>query len=505
MSGELTARVAALCDDVLQRLVPGEASRLVGNVRAKLAEPLSVAVAGGVSSGKSTLVNALLGQQIAAVDAGECTRLVTWFRYDHRERIELRMHDGSVRPLAFAEGRRVPSSVGADPDQVAGLDVYLSNSGLKDLSIIDTPGLNTVTAANEATSRAFLGLGEAADSEAQLAMSRADALLFLTPQLRQADADMLSGFRELSRGSDLTALNTVGVLSKVDKLAGPGEDPLEIGARLAKRAETELQGLVSRVHPVIGLLAETAGADAFTEADARTVAELAALDEMDVEDLLLSTGDLLDTDWAGTTRERRARLLAMLDLYGLAVAIDVVRQGGRGSAPILTELERRSGFGALRSTLVGHFGRRADQLKAHAGICDLRRISFLRGEPKNLRVLRGLRAPLEDLELDREIQALRVLDALRAYQVGELPLPAEHAAQLEQLADGDDPATRLGLPRTASAAERAARARDRAVLWGTFGNDIRRSPGEARLAREVKQCFELLWADATANQQGAAP
>jgi hypothetical protein len=504
VTGELTARVAALCDDVGRRLAPGEAARLVADVRAKLTQPLSVAVAGGVSSGKSTLVNALLGQQVAAVDAGECTRLVTWFRYDHRERIELRLRDGSVRPLAFAEGRRVPSSVGVDPEQVTGLDVYLSNSGLKALSIIDTPGLNTVTAANEATSRSFLGLAEAAESEAHLAMSQADALLFLTPQLRQADADLLAGFRELSRGSDLTALNTVGVLSKVDKLAGPGEDPLEIGARLARRAEEQLHGLANRVHPVIGLLAETAGADAFTETDARTVAVLAALDEMDVEDMLLSTGDLLDTDWGGTSRTDRARLLAMLDLYGLGVAITTVQQGRRGSAPILAELDRRSGFGALRETLVGHFGRRADQLKAHAGICDLRRISFLRGEPKNSRVLRSLRAPLEDLELDREIQALRVLDALRAYQVGELPLPDDLAAQLEQLADGHDPVSRLGLARSATPAEVAASARDRAGQWGTFGNDIRRSPAETRLARAVKQCYELLWADAT-TQQGAAP
>ena len=110
---------------------------------------------------------------------------------------------------------------------------------------------------------------EAAESEAHVAMSQADALLFLTPQLRQADADLLASFRELSRGSDLTALNTVGVLSKVDKLAGPGEDPLEVGARLARRAEEQLHGLANRVHPVIGLLAETAGADAFTEADAQ--------------------------------------------------------------------------------------------------------------------------------------------------------------------------------------------------------------------------------------------
>lgn len=497
--GQLTKRVIAVCDDALAQLAPGEAQRLVAAVRDKLSEPLRVAVAGGVSSGKSTLVNALLGQQMAAVDAGECTRLVTWFRYDHRERIEVRLRDGSARTVGFAPGHRVPSSVGVDPDEVAGIDVWLSNEGLRQVSIIDTPGLNTATTENEATSRSFLGLEESARTDAGAVMGQADALVFLTPQVRSADAELLARHRDLSRGSDLSAVNAVGVLSKIDKLATEGEDPLAVGDRLARRAEQELRGLVSRVHPVIGLLAETANADQFTEGDARVLAGLAGLDELDREDMLLSSADFLDTDWGGTDRDVRARLLGMLDLYGLQVALAAVDQGRRGARALLAELGARSGFEPLRRQIVDQFGRRADQLKAHAGVCDLRRISYLRSEPASFRVLRGLRAPLEHLELDHEIQALRVLDVVRAHHLGELALPDELAADLDRLAEGATPAAQVGLAPGAGPAEIVDRAVARASAWGTFANDIRRSPTEARLSRDVKQCFELIWAGASSR------
>ncbi|MDN5750703.1 MAG: dynamin family protein, partial [Pseudonocardia sp.] len=39
---------------------------------ARLDEPLRVAIAGKVKAGKSTLLNALVGEQVAPTDAGEC-------------------------------------------------------------------------------------------------------------------------------------------------------------------------------------------------------------------------------------------------------------------------------------------------------------------------------------------------------------------------------------------------------------------------------------------------
>ena len=55
-------------------------ARLLHGQLVRLDEPLRVAIAGKVKAGKSTLLNALVGEQVAPTDAGECTRVVTWYR-----------------------------------------------------------------------------------------------------------------------------------------------------------------------------------------------------------------------------------------------------------------------------------------------------------------------------------------------------------------------------------------------------------------------------------------
>jgi hypothetical protein len=52
-----------------------------------------------VKAGKSTLLNALVGEQVAPTDAGECTRVVTWYRDGTTPRIVLHPREGNPRPL----------------------------------------------------------------------------------------------------------------------------------------------------------------------------------------------------------------------------------------------------------------------------------------------------------------------------------------------------------------------------------------------------------------------
>lgn len=492
--GTLSERVRALCEDVVSRLGPGDAREQAERISAKLSAPLKVTIAGGVSSGKSTLVNALLGCKIAPVDAGECTKVVTEFRWDPHERAEMRMRDGSVTTLPLTRGS-LPAALPVPAPEVDRVAVGLSNAVLRDMTIVDTPGLDTVTG-SEAATESYLGVTGRTGADTAAAMADADALVFLLPQLRRSDAEVLERFRALYRGSSLTAANAVGVLSRIDRLSRDG-DPLAVAAPIASRMTAELGGLVSGVVPVVGLLAETAHAATFTEDDARAVAVCAAAgDALDREDMTLSADDFIAYGGVELEEARRRRLLELLDLYGLRVAMSAVDRGETGAAAILRALDAASGFGALRRLVTERFGSLADLFKAHAAVCDLQRLSYMRTDADSRRVLTGLRSPLESLELDADMQRLAVLEVLQAAASAEINLPAGLEADLEPLASGPDPLARLGVPSGSDAMSAAAR---KAAAWAEWGGDPRRSPADVRRATAVRSAYETIWAQVSAG------
>ena len=476
----LTRRLVELCDQTLAELVAGPGRSMVQQVRDKLQTPLTVTVAGGVSSGKSTLVNALLGQRIAAVDAGECTRVVSEFRFGVHERAEVVGVDGSVSAISLDRGR-MPEHLGRPVEEIERVVVHLSNALLQQLAVVDTPGLNTVTDSNETTSTRFLGIAGRAGEQTATAVGRADALVFLLPVLRQADAEVLRGFATLLGGSSLSASSSVAVLSKADRLDRSG-DPLATARPIARRMATELRGLVSDVIPVVGLLAETARAAVFTEADARAVLSVAAVtDAFDRDDMFLSPEDFLRTALLDLDVGIRRRLLGLLDLFGLQVAVAAADGGARTAAPMLRVFEQRSGFEALRSAVIARFGGQADVFKAASALSDLRRAAHLRVDAGNARALDRLRTPLERIELDGSMHRLHVLQVASAVAAGEVELPPMLLDDV--LRFSGDATTELTSTAVAAGASR----------WAVWGNDPRRNPIEVRHARAMKGAFELRW------------
>ncbi|HEY7009472.1 MAG TPA: dynamin family protein, partial [Jatrophihabitantaceae bacterium] len=141
MDDDLVASVDSLLSAALAAArTPVVAARLT-QISDRLHGPLLVAIAGKVKAGKSTLLNALLGEALAAVDAGECTRIVTWYRRAAQPQVFLQLLHGqrATTPFRRSGGELEIELGGHGADQIERLDVEWPTPRLADLTLIDTP------------------------------------------------------------------------------------------------------------------------------------------------------------------------------------------------------------------------------------------------------------------------------------------------------------------------------------------------------------------------------
>jgi GTPase SAR1 family protein len=83
--------------DAIDLAGDGGLDRLLGTLaeaQAGLAAPMRVAVVGRIKAGKSTLMNALLGQSVAPTGQEELTFNVNWFVYADPPRVTVHFIDG---------------------------------------------------------------------------------------------------------------------------------------------------------------------------------------------------------------------------------------------------------------------------------------------------------------------------------------------------------------------------------------------------------------------------
>ena len=131
-----------------QRWLRGELDRIDA--------PLQVAIAGKVKAGKSTLLNAMVGEMVAATDAAECTKLVTWYQYAAAPRLTLYPRERTPRslPASRRDGRLVIDLGDTPADDVDRLVVDWPTQSLRGTTLIDTPGIDSLSA--ETSSSTFM-------------------------------------------------------------------------------------------------------------------------------------------------------------------------------------------------------------------------------------------------------------------------------------------------------------------------------------------------------------
>ncbi|MCC5952120.1 MAG: dynamin family protein [Acidimicrobiia bacterium] len=484
----LVSHVGALVDSAAAGADPATAEHLAA-ARRRLDEPLRLAIAGRVKAGKSTLLNALVGQELAPTDARECTRIVTWYRHGITYGVTLESTDGSVTQARFRrEGGALEVDLdGRSPADVRRIVVAWPSRALETITLIDTPGIGSVNAEISDRTVSFLTDHDTPDE--------ADAVVYLLRHLHGDDVRFLEAFHD----DDLahaTPVNAVGVLSRADEVGVARLDALESAGRIAARynEDPRVRRLCQLVVPVAGLVAQ-AGAT-LLEDEYRALGQIALLDDERRAALLLSVDRLVDDSLNGDpTPMVRTHLVDRLGLFGVRLGVELLRTGVATSATTLAhELVRRSGLDDLRSVLSSRFGHRSDVLKARSALGVLETV-IAAGTVNDPAVVRSF----EELVAGaHELAELRLLNALRS---GAVPLRADDVAVAERLVSSDVAATRLGLAPDAAPAEVQAAAAAALGHWQRRAESPMATPEAVAAARVLARSCEGVLMSLAAGQQ----
>jgi dynamin family protein len=508
-AGPLSAAVANLCT----RLQPQVSARTAAGFREvlrRLSAPLQVAVAGRIKSGKSTLVNALIGRRVAPTDVGECTRLVTRFQYGTVDRVEIVFEDGSKQVLPFSADGMIPNDLEVDFDKVSHLEAYLTNAVLRDLTVIDTPGLGSLDAASVRRTEQLLGAAkhrkDDADDDAEEdgsdelddtsrnAVAGAEAVLYVVTQgVRADDQQALAAFTAATASREAGPVNAIAVLNKADTIApesvaGSDGDVWRAASMLAEKQASTLKPRVADVIPVIGLLAESAESGNFTSADADALRSLSKLDDATWETMLMSA-DIFTTWDCEVAEATRLRLLEKLDLYGIRTAVGALRRDPELTAGALRRsLLTASGLSAVRGRLDAVFRARADGIKAAAALASVTALAHASGDPGERQRVHDA---IEVLLAKPEAHQLRLLEALTLVTSGAVAMPEDLAEEVLRVGSSADIGEQLGM-KGRPAKELSAYALERAGWWRSFAS-FGATPAQSRVAHVVHRAYFLIW------------
>ncbi|MGI8868769.1 MAG: dynamin family protein [Mycobacteriales bacterium] len=513
---DLCGSVAQLAAAIRPQLSPPVADR-VEDVAGRLGGPLQLAVAGRIKSGKSTVVNALIGRRVSPTDIRECTRMVTRFRYGTVDRVEIVGTKGQRKTIPYDDEGLVPAELGVPTDQVAYVDAYLTSEALRDMTVIDTPGLGSLDEQSAQRTTDLLGGGVTSarpghvpgggpgrpgrggtgrddpglDRGSSEAIARAEAVLFvLTQAARADDFETLSIFHAHATPRSSNPINALALLNKADQIVAaddPGSDPWPAARELAKAQSAALRHRVSDVVPLIGLIAETARTGLFTETDAAALRAIAELDEDERMMLFYSADFFINADVDVDARVR-GRLIERLDLFGIRYAVEQLVAGPDVSAGELRRrLDAMCGFPEVREVVDRAFRRQADGIKANFALATLE--SICAGAPPADRAC--IRDALEKLMQRPEAHQLRMLEAASIVGTGIVALPPEFTEDLAALIGHDTPSEQLGRPGAPMETLRQI-ALDKAGRWrsfATFGS----TPAQSRVAHVVHRGYFLLY------------
>ncbi len=210
-----------------------DAQRNLQRLRESLDRPLLLAIIGEFNAGKSTLINAFAGREVAPTGILPKTATINLLRDGAERRVRVVLADGSTREGAYGELEALIDRADSDAEAVIDhIEITLPSPLLERVWLLDTPGTNSLEPEHR--------------ERALDAVRRADAVLWVF------DATQAGKSSEITLRNDIEKLGrpVIAVLNKVDRIAeremsevnealqtfGSRAGPLQISARDAVRA-----------------------------------------------------------------------------------------------------------------------------------------------------------------------------------------------------------------------------------------------------------------------------
>lgn len=477
------AAVIHVIQEAAARARSPESAKELLDIRARMTGPIRLAIAGKVKAGKSTLLNALIGEELAPTDAGECTQIVTWYVYGTSPRVRLFPVNGPPvdRPYLRDAGALDVDLGGLRHDEVDHLEVTWPAGRLKDVTLLDTPGIASISTDVSARTEAVL------TSTAEK-VPVADAVLYLMRHAHSSDLRFLEAFgsQEMLAG---TSINTVGVLSRADEIGSCRLDAMKVATRVAARyaSDHRIRRLCPTVLPVIGLVAHAAATLRESEfADLSTI----ALAPVAQSSQLLLTADRFGARQSAidVSPLARAHLLGRLGLYGVRLSVTLISSGQCSTATELSQtLSRECGIEELRGVLSRQFTARSRVLRVRSAVAGVRVML----EADACADASGLLSRLEQLVAsDHDLDEIRLLEKVRS---GQFELSEQKVAEMDRVLGGNgvDPRARLGADTIEPEHLRAA-AGEALGRWQRFAAHPLTSREAQRAARTIIRTLEGL-------------
>ena len=296
-------------------------------IAASTAEPFNLAVVGRMKTGKSTLINSLVGRSLAVMGVEETTATINRICYGTGVQTSQFIVHWKDRPEeSFPFDRLKHDWTGKKPEvteravKTAFLKLFADADTLRERQIIDTPGTGSAEEVHETAALAFLNPDVIAQSIAE--SGKADAILYVIGAVGlESDVENL----ELFQGQRLPnsgPYNSVGVVHKWDALQVA--DPAGEAALKAARLRDQFSGLVADMIPVSGpiaLVARSASDEAFGR-----LLDITALQSTPEMEALLGDSDT----WDGEPERANVRKLLSLPWSSFRLVFRQLRDVARG-------------------------------------------------------------------------------------------------------------------------------------------------------------------------------